>query len=158
MQLKGHVVTTDRQHVGVVEDVSTVQVPQSDVPKMRYDPLTGHLKRYQYEDGAPVMESVPPMDCQCVHVRWEDGTETWMTETVDQWEVLGSVKVVSSGETDPDVLASVDRANDRALGDVAAYAAELRAAPAMPVTDDDSPGEDVVVVVRDRIGGTSNVQ
>jgi hypothetical protein len=120
-QTVGSLVTQDGEKGGIVASVGSAQVTQPD--KVTHDSATGEeLSR----------EPQPPLDVQTVHVKWEDGTESDLTEHIDQWSTLGSVVIFPSPAEDPvGAVEGDDQAKAKvnaALGDVAGTFAEVRAA------------------------------
>ena len=139
-QLHGHIIEHDGQ-LGIVQSVGSARIKQPDL--VTRDADTGEeLERAER----------PLLDVQQVHVRYEDGSEGTLTEHLDQWTVLGSVAVFPDikdpANPPPGAFGELpEQQAATAAVDVAAYAAELRAAA--PLAEARAAAERHVEVVDD---------
>jgi len=120
-QLHGQVVTNG-DHSGIVQSVTTVKVAQPD--RVTRDVDTGEEVNRELRK---------PIEAQRITVKWENDTESTLTEHLDQWTVLGSLTVFPEikdpANPPPGAFGELpEQQAATAAVDVAAYAQELRAA------------------------------
>jgi hypothetical protein len=131
MQLHGQIVAIG-DVLGIVKSTGTATLHQPD--RVRKDPATGEIVE---------RTARPDLEVQTATVAWENGTESTLTEHLHSWDVLGSVQAFpdpKSVDNPPPgaggELEDQQAATDAAVADVAAYAAELRAAAPLVVSQE----------------------